>query len=467
MRPGPRRGAGTVGGVNDHTFTVSELTSGLAQLFQQAFPQEVWVQGEIRSLNRSRVGHVYFDLVDEGALGAGAGPVLPIVLFDSTRQEVNTMIRRSGGGIKMSDGVKVRVRGRIDYYPAQSRVQLRMSMIDPVYTLGRLTADRQALLDALAAENLLDRNAGLPLDAAPLRVALITSHGSAAFRDFVDELSRSGLAWEVRSIDTRVQGLHAPQLIAAALRLAGDLPIDVIALVRGGGARTDLAVFDHELVARAIAAMPVPVLTGIGHETDRSVADEVAHSAFKTPTACAIGLISRAQHTIEDTERTWAALLDRSRQTIDRQRSTIRELAAAVSRQTQGAVRIADHRLTGHAQHLGLLAEHRLREAGEGLDRHGEQLGRDATAALRQAGQELERAETTLRHLDPARALARGWSITRTAQGHIVRDPAAIAVGTELHTTVSGGLIVSTVDDARDHSPTENDDGTEEPGGTP
>ena len=155
---------------------------------------------------------------------------------------------------------------------------------------------RAALLAKLAEEDLLRANADRPMPLVPLRVGLATSDGSAAEADFLDELRRSGFAFRVLRADTRVQGSDAPRSIASAIRMLATHRLDVLALVRGGGARTDLAAFDDEAVARAIAACPVPVVTGIGHEVDTSVADEVAHTAAKTPTACAQLLVARARH---------------------------------------------------------------------------------------------------------------------------------------------------------------------------
>ena len=144
-----------------------------------------------------------------------------------------------------------------------------------------------AVLRALSAEGLLGANGARELPPVPLRVGLITSSGSAAYHDFVHELEVSGYAWQVAVVDVRVQGAAAARRIKWALGQLSQLDVDAVVLVRGGGSRADLAAFDSELVARAIAAMPVPVITGVGHETDRSVADEVAYHACKTPTACA------------------------------------------------------------------------------------------------------------------------------------------------------------------------------------
>src|SRR5262249_23054504 len=138
--------------------------------------------------------------------------------------------------------------------------------------------ERDEVLRRLSADALLDRNATAPLPPVPLRVGLVTSRGSAAAADFLHELELSGFGWQVVVADTRVQGTDAEQSIVAALDRAIAAEVDAVALVRGGGSRTELATFDAEALARAIASSPVPVLTGIGHEVDDSVADRVAHT---------------------------------------------------------------------------------------------------------------------------------------------------------------------------------------------
>ena len=167
-----------------------------------------------------------------------------------------------------------------------------MTDIDPAFTLGRLAADRDRLLRLLDAEGLLGRQAALSRPLVPLRVGLVTAGGSAAEHDVMDELRRSGLGFRVVRADARVQGPTAPRSVAWGLRAVAARGADVVLLVRGGGATTDLAAFDSEVIARAVAGLDTPVLTGIGHDIDRSVADEVAHAAYKTPTACAQAVVA-------------------------------------------------------------------------------------------------------------------------------------------------------------------------------
>ena len=418
------------------THTVGELSDAITRVVADGFPDEVWVRGEISGIKRSRNDHVYFDLVDPGTLGDSARSSVSVALFSGNKRNVNAQLKRAGiTGKVMVDGLEIRIRGRIGAH--RNRVQLVMSAIDPEYTLGRLAVDRERLLQALLAEGLLRRNASTPLPPAPLRVGLVTSAGSAACTDFLHELESSGLAWQVRLVDTRVQGDDAERHLVAGLRTAARTGVEVIALVRGGGARTDLMAFDAEAVARTIAASPVPVFTGVGHEVDRSVADEVAHTATKTPTACAAELVGLVRTFLERTEVRRAELERRALRSVDRHERHLREAAASCA-----------HRGTRSVD----------RQARE-VERHTAEIARRGPRALADATRHLDGVEVQLRALDPERALQRGWSITRDQDGRIVRAANQVAEGTVLVTQVAQGSIRSTVteDDVTEDDVTEDD----------
>ena len=250
------------------------------------------MRGEVQRITTSRTGHTYFELVEKDSRRERVAARIDVALFKGNAPTINTRLREVPG-VTLAPDIELRIRGRIDYYPTGGRLQLVMTDIDPIFTVGGMAANRERVLRALAAEDLLQRNGGLPLSPVPLRVGLITSKGSAAYYDFVHELERSGFDWRVVLADVRVQGGGAPRRVTWALRAFASVDVDVVVVVRGGGARSDLAAFDSEPVARAIALMPMPVFTGIGHEIDRAVADEVAHSCFNTPTACAQALVEQ------------------------------------------------------------------------------------------------------------------------------------------------------------------------------
>ena len=450
------------------TFTVAELAERIKQVLSDAFGDELWVEGEIRNLSRARSGHMYFDLVEpDPDNGASKQPEasVSVALFRFNRERVEETLRRHGG-MAMEDGMKVRIQGKLDFWPPGGRLQLYMSGIDPNFTLGELEAERQRLLEMLRDEGLLTKNQGVPFPVAPLRIGLVTSNGSAAHHDFCDELEASGLAWEVVLADTPVQGADAPPYIAAAIRAVGRAEVDVIAVVRGGGARTDLVAFDSEAVARAVANAPVPVVTGVGHEIDRTIVDEVAYEAQKTPTAAAVFIVTAARAHLEAAELAWGGIAEWATRLLGDADQRLVAVSQTTARTAEAHLHRAGTRLQGRAGRIRELAETRTRSETRRIDecagamRHrasatlldGRRTLKQRTSAItghaqkipRAAVKELDNVEGRMRLLDPRAILARGWSITRHS-GKVVRDPAALAVGDELVTTLAEGELHSTV----------------------
>jgi exodeoxyribonuclease VII large subunit len=225
-----------------------------------------------------------------------------------------------------------------------------------------------------------------------------------------------------------VQGREAEPTIVAALAAIDAAATDVVALIRGGGARTDLAAFDAEGIARAIAGLPVPLITGLGHEIDRAVADEVAHTSLKTPTACAAWLVDRVHAWLVDLDDAWAAVADRARLDLDRADQQVHRAARrAVISSRRGLDRADQH-------HRDLAGEIR-RRGPRTLDR---------------ADQRLQQWSARINAYDPARSLARGWSITRTATGALVRSPDDAPPGTALITTLAEGELASRAEPPED-----------------
>jgi exodeoxyribonuclease VII large subunit len=424
------------------TYTVSDLARGIQDALD-SFGGEVWVEGELHGLKRSERGHVWFDLVEVGTLGGPPVAQIPVVLFDRHRQGVNALLRRTGG-VRMTDGMAIRIRASLDFYPPQGRVQLVMTGIDPDYTLGKLLAERDRVLRTLQEEGLLGRNALLVAPPVPLRVGLVTASGSAAYADFVHELERSGFAFRVVHHDARVQGRDAEGSIALALAALDRHDLDVIALVRGGGARTDLAGFDGERVARAIAALGVPVHTGIGHETDRSIADEMAHTAHKTPTACAAALVRAVDDFLDGLRARAATISHASRRGLDREAARLGEHADRASRAGSRVLDAEHQRLTRRARRVTASTGAMLDRHAAGLAETVDEIDRRSRNALERVERQLVGHEAHARALDPARLLARGWSITRTADGRAA-TATDLAVGAELVTHLADGQVRSTV----------------------
>jgi exodeoxyribonuclease VII large subunit len=432
--------------VNDQTLTVSELGTIVRAALEAAMPYGVWVEGEISGIRRSRNGHVYFDLIEPDEV-AGAAPLatVPVALFRDNRDRVNRLLKRHGDPIRMSDGVRIRIQGTVDYYPPQGRIQLRMSAIDPTYTLGQLAAERDALMAALSADGLLRANARPRIPDVPMRVGIVTSIGSAAHADIITVFERSELSFTLVEVDTPVQGQGAEASIAAAIRAAGAADVDVILVARGGGSKTDLATFDHELVARAIAAATVPVITGLGHDIDRSVADEVAHTATTTPTAAAQLVVARANEWLGRLAEHERAVVSGGRRAIERAEHRVAMARSGISTASMAALDHAEERLGHDSERLTRSARRADTRARAQLDLAVARIDVARRHALRRAEDRVELVEARVRAIDPAIALARGWSITRTRDGRVVKSIDDLAPGTEITTRVADGTATSTI----------------------
>ena len=272
------------------TFTVSELADAVNGTLRRTFSDGIWVRGEIQGWNE-RGSHAYFTLADDTP---GRQAVVRVQFFANARMRLRPLLQKYR--LRLGDGMKVRIFGHLDYYAPSGQLGLKMADLDPRFTLGDLAQQREQVLRRLAADGSLDANGRRRLSPVPLRVGVVSSAGTAAWHDFHDELVRSGFGFQLVLADTRVQGPEAGRRVTRAVQAlsihAVQRGLDAIVVIRGGGSRNELATFDAETIARAIAAAPVPVLTGLGHEIDRSVADEVAHTSLKTPTACAAHLVT-------------------------------------------------------------------------------------------------------------------------------------------------------------------------------
>jgi len=427
------------------TLTVGELAQRIARLTATAFPGDLWVEGQIRNLSRSANGHAYFNLAEPAAAGETPRAQVSVTLLAPERKHVNVQLMAAGVSVRMEDGIEVRIQGRLRWYAPRGTLQFKMHGIDPAFTLGRLQADRERTLAALAAEGLLGANGARPLPLVPLRLGLLTSVGSAAHADVLAELTGSGIGFTVRQVDARTQGGDCgPSVVRGLRRLAVD-GVDLVLVVRGGGARTDLAGFDTDLVARAIASMAIPVFTGIGHEVDRSIADEVAHTAHKTPTAAAAAVVAQVRAYLVRIDDTWLA----ARRTAS---ASATVAGARLDRRAERVGRAGARTLVRHHGGIDLAASRTALGAGRALDRAGATLTTALDVSVRRsergfhlAERSLGSVEARLRAHDPRHALARGWTITTTAAGRPVRSVADISVGVQLRTRFADGAATATV----------------------
>ncbi|MFM2072561.1 MAG: exodeoxyribonuclease large subunit [Actinomycetota bacterium] len=425
------------------TYTVAELSDAINGALRRSFSDGVWVTGEIQGWNKSSAGHIYFNLVEIDE-HTGAKATLRVAFFAGAQHGPRERFRRAG--LKLGDGLTVRVFGMLDFFAGSGQITLKMTDIDPRFTLGALALQRDDVIRRLVSNGLFDANRRCHLSPVPLRVGVVASVGSAAWADFLHEIERSGYGFQLMVADVRVQGDSAVEMVTAAIRSLGRrTDLDVVVVIRGGGARTELATFDHEAIAVAIAQSDLPVFTGLGHEIDRSVADAVAHSALKTPTACATSLVEHVARYEGATDECWRLICARVEQTIERHTARIDDVSAGLAVRAGAAIDRSEERL--HHRSVGV-----RESAVRAVVRADAHLTLAARTLLRTPGRleaELKTIaafETQVRLLDPANTMARGWSITRGADGRAIRDVAQVQAGDLLITSFSTGTATSRVE---------------------
>lgn len=390
--------------------SVSDLTLLIKDVLEAAFPA-VWVSGEVCDLSRPRSGHCYLTLKDEAAQ-------LPAVLW-----------RTAAGRIKfdLCDGLEVICRGRLEVYGPRGKYQLIVDQIEPK-GMGALELALRQLRQRLGREGLFDSARKRRLPRFVRKVGVVTSPTGAALRDFLEVLRRRWRGLDALVIPVRVQGEGAAAEIAAAIAQANALPmpLDCLALIRGGGSLEDLWAFNEEVVVRAVAASRLPIITGIGHEIDVTLADLAADVHALTPSEAAERLAPSADEML--------ALLRQFRQRLD---------GCLRSRLTNAKRRLEN--IESRRVFRNPLA--RVRDLSRRLDETEGRLLRIVRGHARRARTGLESLAARLDALSPLAVLGRGYSLTQREDGRVVRSAGELLPGDRLLTRFASGRAVSRVEE--------------------
>ena len=408
------------------SFSVLQLGNFLKDGLNNLFPQDFWIEGQISNFRIvPKSGHAYFDLIDPIS-EQGSQPMgkFSVALWNSQRSEIDRTLQNKSELILAND-INVKILAHLDFWPPGGRLQLIMRDVDPQFTFGHLAQEKEKLLQNLKTEGLTERNKLHIISKPALNIALITSVGSAAYADFCDELLNSNFSFNVLARDTRMQGEGSASDIEEGLKIVTSYQPDVIAIIRGGGSTSDLLSFDSESLARAIANSSIPIFTGIGHEIDQSVADVVAHTSYKTPTACAVGLVETVNEFIEKILAIKTAIINLSHNKISLAQSHHSNLYSRTVTIAKTSLFNSNENLKGVKERISVIVPNIIKRNGDKL--HG--------------------FEDQIRALDPKRLLARGWSITRTQNGEIISSTNNLFKGDEIETIFEDGTVKSTINE--------------------
>jgi len=427
-------------------YAVSELADILRGLLEDSLPS-VWVSGEISNFSRPASGHWYFTLKDDRAQ-------LRCAMFKNSNYYVRPQPK---------DGDAVLVRAKVGIYPARGELQMIVEHLEAAGTGALLRAFEQ-LKARLAAEGLFDAALKRPLPAVPRVIGVITSGTGAALQDILNALARRWPLAEVALYPVPVQGKEAPPAIVRALReLPLRAPADVILLARGGGSLEDLWAFNDEAVARAIRACSVPVVSGVGHEIDFTIADFAADVRAATPTAAAelatpdiaerysrvdtldINLIGLVQRRIQQAREQNLQLAGRLQRLHPGRR--LQERAQRLDELDQRLRHAMQMRLAAKREALSLRSRRfeaaaplaRLSQLRERLRLLADRLQRSGRSSLVERSARLRQAEALLNSLNPSAVLERGYALAMSGDGRVLHAGDEVTAGDRVTVRLARG----------------------------
>ena len=424
-----------------------ELNQRIRMTLEQAFPDTYWVRAEMSDVRENGAsGHCYLEFIEKDTRSGQLLAKVRGAIWAKTFRLLKPYFEMETGQ-RFVSGLKVLVRVTVDFHELYG-LSLTVVDIDPAYTLGDMARKRLEIIRQLQEEGVFELNKELPLPLLPRRIALISSPTAAGYEDFVNQLThnRAGYPFYVKLFPALMQGERTEESVIAALDriYAHQELFDVVALLRGGGATSDLNSFDSYLLAANCAQFPLPILTGIGHERDDTVVDLVAHTRLKTPTAVAEFLIARmdqAAQTVEELQQTMTQSASvRLLQEKQRLQSYATRFPALVGQRMERN-RTLLHQLGAK---LPTMAQGFVERKRAMVDRLAMQLRNATTTHLAEKQRFLQLQEQFVRMASPDYILRRGYSLT-LREGKIIKRAKELQAGDELTTRFMDGEVKSII----------------------
>ena len=408
----------------NEVLTLFELNSLVHEVIEDNFDEQYWVVGELSDVSTPAFGgHFYGELVQKDEESDRIVARARITCWARNYNMIRLRFQKEAGET-LRKGLQVKLLVEVNFHE-QYGYSLNVVDIDSTFTLGDLAKRRREILQQLEKDGILHDNQSLPLPRLLKRIAVISSATAAGYGDFCHQLEENdyGFHFDVQLFPAVMQGEQVPESIIAALEeIREEPPFDLVVIIRGGGASSDLSDFDSYELAACIALYPLPVLTGIGHERDETVLDYVAHTKVKTPTAAAAFII---EHQAEE-----AALLD--------------DLYQRITHSAKEQIQREKQRLEHQRAVLPLLFMGFYQKGENKLVLLSQRLSSSVKQSLEREKHSLQLMQQRLNSLDPRLLLKRGYTIT-TCGGKLVRSIEGLAEGEVLTTQTEKGEIYSKV----------------------
>lgn len=448
--------------------TLSKLTALIRKTLNAGFPDQFWVIAEISEFHLNSSGHAYLELVEKSQDNKKVLARMRGTIWSYTFRMLRPYFEGSTG-YQFSAGIKVLVKVSLEFHPQYS-ISLNIKDIDPNYTLGDLARRKAEILEKLTREGVIDMNKQLEFPIVPQRVAVISSPTAAGFEDFLKTLSDNiyNFQFEISLFQAIMQGEKAEQSIIEALEniYQSESEFDVVVLIRGGGATIELDCFNNYDLAFHISQFPLPVLTGIGHERDETVADIVAYKKLKTPTAVAEMLIDRmadflaaldqAREYINgfvkqrvQSEKDKVSILSQNlllftKQNLHKADKNLNQLTHRVNSTLRGSIINSYNSLNEKKNNLKFYLSTLLTKERQRFDTLLDKTERLSLLRIKEEKDKLVSLERIKDLSDPDYILSKGYSIT-THQGKVLKNPKSVKTDDEIITILHKGKLKSKV----------------------
>lgn len=405
------------------SYSLSELGKCIKMTLKTAFAEPVWVRAEISEMHENVSGHCYLDLIEKADDTDVWVAKQKATIWAFTYRMLKPYFE-SETGATLRAGMKVLLLCEVEFHEVYG-VSLNVRDIDPTFTVGEMAVRRAEIIRRLTDDGIVDMNKQQPLVPVPQRVAVISSATAAGYGDFCDQLRNNvfGYTFYTKLFPATMQGAQTEQSVVAALDKICDFidNFDVVVIIRGGGATSDLVAFDNYNLALHCAQFPLPIISGIGHQRDESVVDLVAHTRVKTPTAAAEFLVARINDFEKNIDEMAQNVAFSAREVVHDELLRLQQRIARL-----GVVQRVCVRHDAALQHLTM----RLRNA--------------AKMAISSEEKRMALVEKSIEYADPATLLQRGFTLT-TKHGKIVKSVCDVAPGDIVTTHLADGAFTAMV----------------------
>ncbi len=424
--------------------TLLELTQVVKKVLGKNLQPTYWIVAEIGELNLHAKGHCYLELVEKNNEQISAR--IKATIWSYTFQSLSHWFERITGQ-QLKPGMKILANAEIQFHESYG-ISLNIKDIDANFTLGERERIRLEIIKRLTEEDLIERNKQLELPLVPQRVAIISSEQSAGFGDFKNQLELVSDRYQFRCIlfPASMQGKEGTKSIVEALKLIFERiqDFDLVVIMRGGGAQTDLDCFNTYLIGKAISRFPLPVVTGIGHDRDETIADMMAHTKLKTPTAVAEFLISGIKSFDEKIESYLNIIFGNTQQQIQQAKNELNRVVNTTYNQCSNILHDHFAGINLHKRQLGTRVMHYKKIAADKLDYLENSLERESSTNLRLHTVKVSNFEKIVNLSDPEFTLKRGFTYS-TINGKSILRIKKVKQGDKLITLAYEKNIVSTV----------------------